>query len=185
MGIGKIIYLNGVSGAGKTTLSKKLQQHLNEPFYLVSSDIFCSDMAPKRYWDGFEAVSLLLKTAKFYSEIGVNSIIDIVHIQDEEAVGKSDLFHEALKLLHDCPVLFVNVTCPTDELHRRKTERGDHDVDKWLKYQHDNFYPKETYDITVNTHNNTSEECADMIVKLLEAPEKLTTFKTHWERYSS
>lgn len=179
---GKIIYLNGISAAGKTTLSKKLQERASEPFYWVASDMFCSEMAPKKFWDGDEAVTLLLNTVKFYSSIGINSIVDIVHIKSDEA--QVDLLHEAVKLLHDCPILFANVTCPTDELARRKVERGDFEVEKWLPYQLERFYPKASYDITVDTHNSTVEECADKILELLELPEKLTAFQTLWDEYN-
>jgi len=178
---GKIIYLNGVGAAGKTTLSKKLQERASEPFYWVASDMFCSYMAPKKFWDGNAAVTLLLSTVKFYSDIGVNTIVDMVHIKQDD--GASDLLGVALELLHDYPVLFVNVICPTDELHRRKTERGDPDVDKWLPYQLEHFYPKAPYDITVDTHNNTSEACADKILELLNHPEKQTAFKALWASY--
>ena len=176
---GKIIYLNGLSGAGKTTLSKTLQGQLEEPYYWVASDMFCSAMAPKRYWDGFAALSLLFHTVKLYSDIGVNSIVDIVHIWEDTPKEKS-IFYEGLRILHDCPVLFVNVTCPADELHRRKTERGDPEVDKWLPFQLENFEPKGPYDITVDTLNNTSEECAAQIIELLDNPDNFKAFEGHW-----
>ena len=178
MGTGKIIYLNGISAAGKTTLTKALQARANEPFYHVSSDVFCSYMAPKKFWDGDETVGLLLNTVKFYSDIGVNAIVDIVHVRQDG--DKPDLLHKAVELLHDCPVVFVNVTCPADELRRRKIERGDQEVDKWLPYQLERFYPTGPYDIVVDTHANTPEECADGILALLEHPEKLTAFRELW-----
>lgn len=45
---GKIIYLNGVSSAGKTTLSKTLQERLTEPYYWMSMDTFMN-MTPKKF----------------------------------------------------------------------------------------------------------------------------------------
>ena len=44
----KIIFLNGVSSAGKTTLSKVLQDKLDSPYYWLSEDIF-RDMTPKKF----------------------------------------------------------------------------------------------------------------------------------------
>ncbi|MCL2406323.1 MAG: chloramphenicol phosphotransferase CPT family protein [Defluviitaleaceae bacterium] len=133
MKTGKIIYLNGISGAGKTTLAKKLQEQASEPFYWLSLDIFCQTLSPKKFLRGYDAFTSLLNTAKFYSSIGVNSIIDTVHIQ-KDTYEKGGLFHAALQLLNDCPVLFVHVTCPPDELRRRKTERGDYDADNQLSF---------------------------------------------------
>ena len=174
---GKIIYLNGVSGTGKTTLSKTLQERLDEPFYWVASDVFCSWMAPKKFWSPFDILSLLFHTVKHYSDIGINSIVDVVHTQQD-----IELLDEGLRLLNEYPVLFVHVTCPVDELHRRKTERGDPEVDKWLPYQLEKFTPKEPYDITVDTHNETIEECADRIIALINYPEKCKAFKTLWSQ---
>ena len=172
---GKIIYLNGISGAGKTTLSKTLQERLNEPYYWVPSDMFCSAMAPKRYWVPADILSLLHRTVKHYSDIGVNSIVDIVHTQPD-----IELLNEGVRLLHDYPVLFVNVTCPPEELRRRKIERGDPEVDKWLPYQLENFVPQEPYDITVDTHIDAVENCADNIIDLVNYPEKFKAFEELW-----
>jgi chloramphenicol 3-O-phosphotransferase len=51
---GKIIFLNGVSSSGKTTLAKSLQERLPDLFYWIAVDIFI-DMMPKKYFsiDGF------------------------------------------------------------------------------------------------------------------------------------
>ena len=80
---GKIIYLNGVSGAGKTTLARTLQEKPDEPYFMLNWDYFCNYIAPKKFWGdcekgnpkwGEEVHMLMHKTAKAYSDIGVNSI---------------------------------------------------------------------------------------------------------------
>ena len=38
------------------------------------------------------------------------------------------------------------------------------------------------YDITIDTYNNTAEECADKIIELLDYPEKFTAFRTLWSQ---
>jgi chloramphenicol 3-O-phosphotransferase len=42
--------------------------------------------------------------------------------------------------------------------------------------------PYDIYDLTVDTFQNTKEECADKIIKFLEEPEKHTAFKTLWSQ---
>lgn len=53
---GKIIYLSGISSAGKTTLSRELQRALPEPYLYLGIDLFIY-MMPPGYWndnpDGF------------------------------------------------------------------------------------------------------------------------------------
>ena len=45
---GKIIFLNGVSSSGKSTLAKTLQDRLEEPFYLIANDTFTM-MSPEKF----------------------------------------------------------------------------------------------------------------------------------------
>ena len=188
---GKIIYLNGVSGAGKTTLAKVLQEKLDEPYFMLNWDFFSKCISPKKYWDeseseggnkdwGTEVIMLMHKTAKVYADIGVNTIIDMIIVRhlDETSELYCDYFGGIVGLLHEYPLCFVHVFCPFDELCRRKTERGDKYVDKWLPLQIEYFYPKEPYDITVNTFENTTEECADKIITLMNKPEGFTAFKS-------
>jgi chloramphenicol 3-O phosphotransferase len=82
--------------------------------------------------------------------------------------------------MHGYPVLFVRVTCPVEELRRREKERGDRGIGQG-ESQLTQLDPQDTYDITVDTHTSTKEECADKIIELLNHPEKFTAFKTLWE----
>jgi len=188
---GKIIFLNGVSSAGKTTLAKTLQSRLAEPFYLLSNDMFC-DMAPEKFWDinsdetGSRALSGLHHTIKTFADIGINSIVD--HVLLKRQGEKYNLYHipnldnmeECVALLHEYDILFVHVICSDlEELRRREKERGDRDIGQGEE-QIPQLNPQDTYDITVDTYGNTTEECADKIIELLNEPEKFTAFKTLW-----
>lgn len=59
MNEGKIIYLNGISNAGKTSIAKALQLVMDEPYLFTGLDLFIW-MLPARYWnshpDGFQVV---------------------------------------------------------------------------------------------------------------------------------
>ena len=49
----KVIFLNGTSSAGKSSISKELQNCLPEPFWHLASDQFIeAGMLPKRVNDG-------------------------------------------------------------------------------------------------------------------------------------
>ena len=179
---GKIIFLNGVSSSGKTTLAKTLQDRLTKPFYWISVDTFIM-MTPEKNLNKeggqiiLNAISAMHHTIKTYSDMGLNTIVD--HVFE-----KSEWMQECVELLHNYPVLFVHVTCPIDELRRREKERGDRNIGQgesqisMLK----NANPKDIYDITVDTHANSSEECAAKIIEILNYPEKFTAFKILWEQ---
>ena len=187
---GKIIFLNGVSSAGKTTLAKTLQSRLTEPFYMLSNDMFC-DMAPEKFWDinaektGGTALSGLHHTIKTFSDIGINSIVDHVLLKANGTTynitnNKGDM-EECVELLHDYTVLFVHVICSDlEELRRREKERGDRNIGQG-ESQLPQLNPQDTYDITVDTFSNSTEECADKIIEMLYYPEKFTAVKILWE----
>jgi chloramphenicol 3-O phosphotransferase len=177
MNKGIIIWLNGVSSAGKTTLTRALQQKLEEPFYWLANDTFC-DMSPSKFWDidqpeaEYQALSMLNHTVRLFSDMGKNTIVDNVLL----SVQKNDLLKESVNLLYDYPVLFVHVVCPVDELRRREKERGDRSIGQ-AESQLILLNPQDTYDITIDTNMHTTEECVDRIIECMNAT-YMKAFKT-------
>ena len=182
---GKIIFLNGVSSSGKTTLAKTLQDRLSMPFYLLANDIFTDEpVCPEKFVniDATETyqrgLTGMYYAVRAFSDAGINTIVDDVLLKEDGY----DRLNQCVELLHDYPVLFVHVTCPIEELRRREEERND----RWVgmgESQLEILTPQDTYDITVDTYNNTKEDCADRIIELLNHPEKFTVFKTLWLKY--
>jgi len=174
---GKIIFLNGVSSAGKSTLAKALQDSLDEPYYLLANDTFC-DMSPEKFIDidimgtYRRALSGLHHTIRAFSDAGIHTIVDHVMVKSDACLG------ECLELLHDHPVLFVHVTCPLEELRRRELERGDRGIGQ-AESQLAGLEPQDTiYDITVDTFHQAAEECAQQIRAAVAHPENFTAFRT-------
>lgn len=173
---GKIIYLEGASGSGKTTLARTLQTKLPEPFFWLAGDMVWN-MAPPPNTFGLDVLfpkieSSIINMIKLYSELDIGVIVDIVPVRMSNSMDK---FVEAL---HEFPVIYVNVTCSLEELRRREKERGRRTGSSesdliWIA-------PKDTYDITVDTATNTSEECADKIIEMLNYPEKFKAFENLW-----
>ncbi|MDF2685775.1 MAG: Chloramphenicol phosphotransferase family protein [Clostridia bacterium] len=177
---GKIIFLNGVSGAGKSTLIKTLQERLTEPFYSIKLDNFIY-MSPEKYFTDpngritvNKAVSMMPYTIRTFSDMGINTIVEHVFLKID------NLMEECVELLHEYPVLFVHVTCPSEELRRREKERGYRPGVS--EEQLTILKPQDTYDITVNTYSNTKEECADKIIELSDHPKNFMAFKTLWSQ---
>lgn len=163
---GKIIFLNGVSSSGKTTLAKELQSQLNEPYYWLSVDTFM-DMTAEKYMDNEDdevtiMISAMYRTIKTFSDMGLNTIIDDVLCVSEE------LFVECVNLLSEYPLLFIHVTCLIEELRRRELNRGDRTIGQ-AEEQLSNLYPLDNiYDISVDTYNHSSLECYNKIKNGLE-----------------
>lgn len=178
MNKGKIIFLNGVSCSGKTTVAKKLQERLASPFYSLSLDTFIN-ASPVKYFndpDGRtiinKAVSMLPHTIKTFSNMGLNTIIDHVFLNID------NLMEECVELLHEYPLMFVHVTCPLEEHRRRTKERIGSDDFEAQVWQLAHLIPQDDiYDLTIDT---STDECIDKIIDLLNYPENFTAFKTLW-----
>ena len=121
---GRIIFLEGVSSSGKTTLAKALQARLPEPFFWLAGDTIWT-MAPEKFKNDMEVIfpkidAATIHTIKLFSDLGIDVIVDMV------PVIKSN--KKFANMLRKCPVLYVNVTCPPEELRRRERERGDRQI---------------------------------------------------------
>lgn len=191
MGKGNIIFLNGVASAGKTTLAKTIQSHLAEPYYWLNVDVFISFLAenhmqynPKNYFqEGKDPISLYPHIVKLFSDLGVNVIADAALTKGS---GRNlylalETLEKAIDMLHDYPVLYVHVTCPLEEMQRREKERGHLKIGE-SEHIHEESNPYDTYDITVDTFNNTKEECADKIIELIGRNDKCTALKSLWSK---
>jgi chloramphenicol 3-O phosphotransferase len=125
---GKIIFVNGASSSGKSTLSRALQAKLEDPFWhfsidhlrearvlpmqrIKSGDFLWSAMRPA-FFEGFHRCLPALAGA------GNNLIVE--HIVETEA-----WMHRLVQLLEPFDVFFVGVHCSLSELERREIERGD------------------------------------------------------------
>ena len=175
---GKIIFLNGVSSSGKSTLAKLLQGKLTEPYCWLSLDNFLSTIHDKFYNSEYratlrQAMRAMHHTIKLFSDLGLNVIVDHV-------LEKQEWLEECVKILNESPVLFVHVTCPLEELRRREKERGDRPIGQ-AEGQLTQLNPKDTYDITVDT---AKKSCVDEIIDILNYPEKLAAFKILWAKYN-
>jgi chloramphenicol 3-O phosphotransferase len=185
---GTIVFLNGVSSSGKTTLSKALQERSPDQYFLLPSDIL-NEISPQKnsrsYDVRFEADPRAVMTAFFgcvkaFSDNDLNVIVDTIFTKDAHFALENclNVFPDS-----DYPVLFVHVTCPLEELRRREKERGDRRIG-WGESLLTKLDPQETYDITVNTFDHTIDECADRIMELVDYPERFTAFRTLWSQCS-
>ena len=86
---GRIIFLNGVTSAGKTSIVEALQDREDVFFYVVANDLF-QEMVGERYlrdnyWKYLsEVIIMMYHSSKLYSDMGKNVIIDGILVEREE-----------------------------------------------------------------------------------------------------
>lgn len=172
---GTIIYLNGTSSAGKTTLSKQLLEVLPEKYYYLSLDQYNQhignmfakllgldpsntniDYAKGKRLLNKPSMELMYHAIQVISELGMNVVVDDV------LINKLWL-NRCVELLADHPVYFIKVDCPIEELERREKSRGDRTIGK-ARSQYDTIHLHGKYDLEVNTYKSGITECAEQII---------------------
>jgi len=164
----RIIFLNGVTSAGKTSIVEALQARDDIFFYVVANDLFqemVGDQYLRRdYWKYLSEVILMMyHTARLYSDMGKNVLIDGILVEREEIKPH---YKQLLNILADNPLDIVEVYCPLEICRQRNIERGDR-----YESQSDEQYALMTEQIAYSAKVDTSvlspAECADIIVNTL------------------
>jgi chloramphenicol 3-O phosphotransferase len=182
---GILVFLNGTSSSGKTSISTELLNQNEISFYHLSIDDFFNglfhdyiDFINTKYADDVQGpthiiieplITLFYSTINFMSVMGTNIVVDTVNDTD-------DRFNTFLALLMDHPVLLVGVTCSKEELIRREKLRGDREIGLAIS-QYDKVYCLNEYDIELNTETLRPNECANLILNFIRSHREYSAFK--------
>jgi chloramphenicol 3-O phosphotransferase len=155
-GPGRVIFLNGASSSGKSTLARALQEALAEPFLHVSSDhLVASGMLPVRrdphgpfaWWEqvrprffaGFHRCLPALAAAG--NDLIVEHIIEFRTWRTELAL-----------LLDGLDVFLIGVHCDLAEIDRRERARGDRRIGEGRTHvETDLIHSLGPYDLDIDT----------------------------------
>lgn len=165
---GRIIFLNGVTSTGKTSIVDALQAQDEVFFYVVANDLF-QEMVGERflredYWKYLsEVIIMMYHTAKLYSDMGKNVLIDGILVEQPEIKPH---YEKLLEIMKDNPLDIVEVYCPLDICRERNIARGDR-YESQSEEQHRIMAENICYSCRVDTHEHSPEECAEIILKEL------------------
>lgn len=199
--IGRVILLNGASSAGKTTLAKKLQDWLPEPWFHIALDQFRDGM-PGRYRGlnapqgtngsmGINVVPLTRNgkqlTAVCFGDIGQKmlrgmraSIPAFIEAGNNVIIDDLMLTPDALdhyvQCLKDYWVLFVAVYCPLEILNEREAARPGR-FPGTAESHHETVHERCSYDLEVDTSRFSANTCADLIANYLAQNKNPQAFK--------
>lgn len=178
---GHVIFLNGTSSSGKTTIAKALQEKLAEPYMYVSIDNFFH-MYPERFLQPTnrrEAIVLehlvpavlsgLNRSIASLARAGNNVLVD--HVLQEDGLLK-----ECVENWAGLDVLFVGVKCPLEIAEQREKERGDRDIGT-ARYQFERVHIHDLYDIEIDTSILNVDECVTRIMELTSNQPKKSAFQ--------
>ena len=165
---GHILFLNGVTSSGKTSIVEALQARKDVFFYVVANDLFQEmigeDYLRENYWKYLgEVIILMYHTAKLFSDMGKNVLIDGVLVERE---GVAPHYERLLSILRDNPLDIVEVFCPLEICRERNIARGDR-YETQSEEQAGLMAKGIRYSLRVDTSVYSSEECAEQIVRAL------------------
>ena len=175
---GSIIFLNGTSGSGKSSIAKELQKKLAVPFWHVSSDQFIdAKLLPKRAFEGGRFDWSKMRPAFFQAfhnclpaivNAGNNIIVD--HIIEEAA-----WWDEIQSSFKDVDVFFVGVHCSLEELEKREKQRLNENpgLKRYVGESKEHLQTHNFchYDFEVNTTEISVSENCIKIIKAWESRE--------------
>lgn len=176
MNKGRIIWLNGYSSTGKTTLVKALQKELPSPYFCIAQDIFTDIISPwcegdfngiesQQLW--YDSIECMYQTIRLYSDLGKNVIIDHVIINQDDG-KEQQYFNEAMQLLKGYPLSLVKVNCSLEELIRREIQRGDREIGNAEWQYNKGLYPQKGYTCEVDTSQDSLETCVKRIINICD-----------------
>jgi len=165
---GRILFLNGVTSSGKTSIVEALQARKDVFFYVVANDLFQEmigeEYLKENYWKYLgEVIILMYHTAKLFSDMGKNVLIDGILVERE---GVAPHYERLLSILKDNPLDVVEVYCPPEICRERNIARGDR-YESQSDEQAALMAPDICYSLRVDTSIHSPEECAEQIIRNL------------------
>ena len=165
---GRIIYLNGVTSSGKTSIVEALQARRDVFFYVVANDLFQEmigeEYLQEDYWKYLgEVIIMMYHTAKLFSDMGKNVIIDSILVERE---GIAPHYERMKEILQDNPLDIVEVYCPPEICRQRNIDRGDR-YESQSDEQAELMSKDIRYSMRVDTSLLSPAECADKILREL------------------
>ena len=158
---GTIIYLNGVTSSGKSSIAEALRKYTD--FYYLSDDIFedhiadTPDYNAEGYWEKLaEAVFLMHRTAALFSDHGKTVVIDSMLL---ELPAFSPHYKRVLEIYKEHPLLLVDVYCPLEICRQRnlaRSDRGEFQSHEQATVMAQNI----RYDLHLDTSAMTPDQCA-------------------------
>ena len=190
---GTIIFLNGSSSSGKTTVAVMLQELLAEPFYHVGLDQFRDGM-PAKYRGlnspkgstgqrGLNVVPINSEDQPPFTSIqfGDQGILMLRGMRPamaamakegpnliiDDIILEQSFLEDYLQAMEDISLYFVGVRCPAEVISEREAMRPGRFPGTAVGHM-EICHAHGDYDVEIDTSSNSPEQCAKNIIRRLE-----------------
>jgi len=180
-----ILFLNGASSSGKSSIAKALQAMTEQPCFHLCIDDYLGALQ-KDLWDRQEIVRREWPhiIAGFHAAAAAIARTGNLVIVDDVLEKEPPWIENLLTLFEGLDVLFVGVHCPLAELERRERARGDRKRGM-ARLQFDQVHAQALYDVEVDTAELSPQACAKRIVDCMAAQQRPSAFEQLRERFLS
>jgi chloramphenicol 3-O phosphotransferase len=164
----KILFLNGTSSSGKTTIAKLLHEELRYPEWIyISADTFLHMMPDHAYkrkdflttWFPI-FLTTFHRTVAAFAQSGIPVILD--HVLERE--GWLEDYQKATEGIR---TVYIEVFCPLSVLEERERKRGDR-VNGQARSQFNQVHKNVPYDLSVDTSRKDPATCVQEIMGFLQ-----------------
>lgn len=157
-----ILYINGVSSAGKSSACRYLMSLLRQPAIYLSLDQFHNALCDTYATDDWKLYNKecygLHRTAKVWHSLGLNVVIDNV-LETEK------LAQDAVTVLPDA--VFVGFHASLETLLAREKLRQRHHY-KLVRYQFERVHQHVAYALEIDTEKSSAEQIAEQLYQFIQ-----------------
>lgn len=170
-GRGQIIFLNGASSSGKSSIAQALLPALDTPYFHMAVDDIGAMRAKERTRElSPEQLATVLRRTRAGFHRAVAGMAEAGNdIVVEHVLSETWRLVDCLNVFRDFRVVFVGVRCSLPELRRREQLRGDR-ISGSAVAQYEIVHMHGLYDLECDTEAKTPQECAGQIKAYLGVP---------------
>ncbi len=185
---GMVIFLNGTSGAGKTTLAAAIQEASDVPYLHAGFDAYFAMVPPK--WGGGRGGPLSAEGFRYetstdtdgrprtvitYGDVGRRMLFAMhrsaaaltsagTNVIIDEMLLSEEMLDDWLRVLEGIDVLFVGVHCDLKVLEQREAVR-EHGVPGLARGHLDLVHAHKVYDLEVDTTRASASHLAGIVLR--------------------
>jgi len=166
---GKVIFLNGLTSTGKTSMCKELISRKKHSFFVLGYDMFEEAIPEWSYTEAryANAIIAMYHAARSLSDQGQDVIIDGLIMQME---GLEHHYDELKKIFEGYPLIIVNVHCSLELLRERNIARGDRRENQ-SEEQSKKIVDNIDFYCSIDSGRHTVTECVDLLLNSIELQE--------------
>lgn len=160
----QVILLNGPSSSGKSTLARALNELIlkerGEEYGIVSIDDFMKISERETIYedDVFDISGDMCKGA---SEL----LLTLPGVTIDHVITSERIFRQLEEAMRPYSLHLIRIACPLEVLLEREKSRGDRCIGS-AEASFTYLFPKDGYELTVNTHETTPAKCAKKIFEV-------------------